>query len=100
MYDGNDHTFIRGNTKYSVSSQVPGLLVNDDGTVDVYFGAEVVEGLEPNFIRTGDCETFELMFRFYGVGPEVTTKQWQLEDAELVDRDQPTPPSQSTIADG
>jgi hypothetical protein len=85
MYDGEDHTFIRGNTKYSVSSQIPGLLVNDDGTVDVYFGPRAVKGLEANFIETGASETFELMFRFYGVGQEVMTKQWQLQDAELMD---------------
>jgi hypothetical protein len=85
MYDGDDHTFIRGNTKYSVASHAAGLLVNDDGSVDVYFGPRAVPGLETNFIETGDSSSFELMFRFYGVGPEVMRKQWQLEDAEAVD---------------
>lgn len=85
MYDGDDHTFIRGNQKYSVSSQTPGLVVNDDGSVDVYFGPRVRPGLEPNTVETGNSTTFELMFRFYGVGPEVMSKQWQLEDVERVD---------------
>ncbi|MFC4606200.1 DUF1214 domain-containing protein [Rhodococcus kronopolitis] len=85
MYDGEDHTFIRGNSKYSVSSQQPGLVVNDDGTVDVYFGPRAVPGLEANFVETGDSESFELMFRFYGVGPAVTNKQWHLDDAVVVD---------------
>ncbi len=88
MYDGEDHTFIRHNTKYSVSSQVPGLKVHDDGSVDVYFGPRAPAGMEPNFVETGQSETFELMFRFYGVGPEVTSKQWQLTDVELIDADQ------------
>ncbi|MBF6323208.1 DUF1214 domain-containing protein [Nocardia cyriacigeorgica] len=85
MYDGEDHTLIRGNTTYSVSSQKPALRVNDDGSVDVYFGPKAIPGLEANFIGTGDSETFELMFRFYGVGHGVMNKQWQLEDPEAVD---------------
>ncbi|MFB7875546.1 DUF1254 domain-containing protein [Nocardia sp. NPDC056064] len=82
MYDADTHGFIRGNTKYSVSSQTPGLVTNDDGTVDVYFGPRALPGHEANFIETGECAGFELMFRFYGVGPEVLTKQWSLRDAE------------------
>jgi hypothetical protein len=82
MYDGEDHTFIRGNTKYSVSSLTPGLAVNDDGTVDVYVGPRATAGHEANWIETGKSTSFELMFRFYGVGPEVLSKQWQLIDLE------------------
>ncbi|MFE4500660.1 DUF1254 domain-containing protein [Rhodococcus sp. NPDC056743] len=82
MYDADTHGFIRGNAKYSVSSQTPGLVTNDDGTVDVYFGPHALPGHESNFIETGDSTGFELMFRFYGVGPEVLAKQWSLRDAE------------------
>lgn len=77
---GEDHTFIRRNEKHSVSSQTSGLVVNDDGSVDVYFGPEATPGREANSLGTGDSTTFELMFRFYGVGPEVMAKQWQLPD--------------------
>ncbi|MGF0247005.1 DUF1254 domain-containing protein [Rhodococcus erythropolis] len=89
MYDAQTHGFIRGNTKYSVSSQTPGLITNDDGTVDIYFGPHVLPGREANFIETGDSQGFELMFRFYGVGPEVMAKQWSLRDAERLE-DTPT----------
>jgi hypothetical protein len=53
--------------------------------VDVYFGPKARPGLEANFVETGNSTTFALMFRFYGVGPEVINKQWQLEDVDLVD---------------
>ncbi len=76
---------LRGNTKYSVSSHTPGLVTNDDGTVDVYFGPRAIPGTEANFIETGDSTGFELMFRFYGVGPEVMAKKWVLTDAFRVD---------------
>lgn len=81
MYDADTHAFIRGNTKYSVSSQTPGLVRNDDGTVDVYFAPHAQPGQEANTIEAGDSSSFELMFRFYGVGQEVMTKQWSLTDA-------------------
>jgi len=93
MYDADDHTFIRGNTKYSVSSQTPGLAVNDDGSVDVYFGPRAAPGHEANTIETGESTSFELMFRFYGVGPELLTKQWHLDDAIRID---PSPPVTGT----
>ncbi|MBT1671717.1 DUF1214 domain-containing protein [Curtobacterium flaccumfaciens] len=85
MYGGDDHTFIRGNTKYSVSSHTPGLTVNDDGTVDVFFGPHAAPGLEANSIDTGDSTSFELMFRFYGVGAEVMGKHWKLTDVRRID---------------
>lgn len=92
MYDGADHTFIRGNEKYSVSSQTPGLAVNDDGTVDVYFGPHPVPGREANSIVTGESSSFELMFRFYGVGAEVMGKHWKLTDVErLTENPEETP---------
>ncbi|WP_373938862.1 DUF1214 domain-containing protein [Rhodococcus qingshengii] len=87
MYDGDDHTFIRHATKFSVSSQTPGVKVNDDGSIDVYFGPKEIPGLESNSIATGDSDTFELMFRFYGVGPEVMSKEWELDDVDLIDDD-------------
>lgn len=87
MYDAQTHAFIRHNDKYSVSSQTPGLIVNDDGTVDVFFGPRAVPGREANWIETGASRRFELMFRFYGVGDEVMAKRWQLSDAVLVPAD-------------
>jgi hypothetical protein len=44
-------------------------LSDRDGNLDVYFGPRAVKGLEANFIETGASQTFELMFRFYGVAP-------------------------------
>ncbi|MCS5721763.1 DUF1254 domain-containing protein [Herbiconiux sp. CPCC 203407] len=84
MYDGDDHTFIRGNTKYSVASIAPGLTFNDDGSIDVYFGPTPPAGLEANWIDTGDSTTFELMFRFYGVSAGLLEKTFQLEDVVRV----------------
>lgn len=84
MYDAATHAFIRGNDKYSVSAQTPGLVTNGDGTVDIYFAPHAEEGQEANTIETGESERFELMFRFYGVGQEVMTKRWALTDAVRV----------------
>lgn len=88
MYDGMTHAFVRGNEKYTVSSQTKGLIVNDDGSVDVYFGPKAIAGKEANFIETGDCETFEILFRFYGTQPAIFDQSWQLNDIELIESEQ------------
>ena len=59
--------------------------MNDDGTVDVYFGPHATAGQEANWVETGDSKSFELMFRFYGVQPAVLEKTWQLTDLTRTD---------------
>ncbi|MFS0793506.1 DUF1214 domain-containing protein [Microbacterium sp. 1P10AE] len=86
MYDAGTHAFIRGNDKYSVSSQTPGLITNDEGTVDIHFAPHAAAGEEANTIETGDSTVFELMFRFYGVGQDVMAKRWALSDVVRVAR--------------
>ena len=84
VYDGDTHGLIRDNDTYSVTSQTPGLRVNEDGSVDVHFAPEPVPGWESNTVPTQSSTGFELMFRFYGVRPEVMSKEWSLPNAELV----------------
>ncbi|GAA1958405.1 DUF1254 domain-containing protein [Nocardioides panacihumi] len=84
VYDGHTHGLIRGNDQYSVTPMTEGLRVNDDGSVDVHFAQRRVPGFEANTIPTSGSSRFELMFRFYGVQPEVMSKEWILPNVELV----------------
>jgi hypothetical protein len=59
-------------------------VTNDDGSVDVHFAPEPLPGMESNTVPTKNSEGFELMFRFYGVGPEVMAKEWSLPDVEVL----------------
>ena len=57
--------------------------MNEDGSVDIYFGATAPEGLESNWIPTAG-EDFFLLFRFYGPEPPVFEKSFVLNDLERI----------------
>ncbi len=58
---------------------------NDDGSVDVYFGAEAPEGKEKNWVKTDPSMGFFVVFRFYGPLEGYIDKTWVLSDFELMD---------------
>jgi hypothetical protein len=55
--------------------------VNDDGTVDVYFGPEELNG-GVNYLPTGGAGNFFLLFRFYGPKEPYRDNSWKLNDLE------------------
>ena len=55
--------------------------VNDDGSVDIYFGKTPPAGLESNWIPTAG-EDFFPMIRFYGPEQELFDKSFKLNDIE------------------
>lgn len=70
----NDHGIV-GLSSYDESR----LKVNDDGSIDVYFGASAPAGLESNWIPTAG-EDFFLIFRFYGPEKTYFDKSFKLPD--------------------
>ena len=68
-----------GLSSYDKSS----LKVNDDGTIDIYFGEKAPSGLESNWIPTAG-EDFFLLFRFYGPEKAYFNKSFKLPDVEKV----------------
>ena len=58
---------------------------NDDGSVDVYFGAEAPEGKEKNWVKTDPSMGFFVVFRFYGPLEGYIDKTWVLNDLERTD---------------
>jgi hypothetical protein len=56
--------------------------VKPDGTVDHYFGPKAPQGLESNWIPTG--EDYFLIFRLYGPEKALFEKTWTLPDVEMV----------------
>ena len=58
--------------------------VNEDGTIDLYFGETAPAGLESNWIPTAR-EDFFLIFRFYGPEEPVFDKSFVLPDVEMIE---------------
>ena len=84
VYDRETHAFVRDTSRQGRSSQSPGLTVNPDGSVDLYFGPTAPPGKEANWTPTKAGREFELLARFYGPTPELFKKTWQLNDVEKV----------------
>lgn len=84
LYDRDTHALIREVPHAGRSSQSPGLQVNADGSVDLYFGPKAPAGKEANWAPTDPERKFEILFRFYGPLPPLFAKTWVLPDIELV----------------
>ena len=82
VYDRATHAFFRDLTRFSRSSQSPGIRKNADGSVDVYFGPKAPAGKEANWIATSPGGRFEVLFRFYGPEKSLFEKTWKLPDIE------------------
>jgi hypothetical protein len=67
----------------SVSSQNKDLIVNADGSVDVYFGPKAPAGKEPNWVQTVPGETWFTILRLYGPLEAWFKKTWQPGEIEL-----------------
>jgi len=69
-----------GLSSYDLAS----LQVNDNGSVDIYFGEAAPTGQESNWIPTAGDDFFTI-FRFYGPEEAVFDKSWMLPDVEKID---------------
>lgn len=83
-YDARTHALIRDTPSSSRASTSQGLAVNDDGSVDVYFGPTAPDGASSNWVPTKACNAFEVLFRFYGPDKPLFDKTWKLPDIDRV----------------
>ena len=59
-------------------------IVNDDGSIDMYFGPKKPTASNSNWIQTNPDKGWFMYFRFYGPEQEYYDKSWQLNDVELL----------------
>lgn len=83
VYSVKTAGFIANASKVGIgSTDKANLKQNADGTIDIYFGPTAPQGLESNWLPTG--EDFFLIFRLYGSEPALFNKTWTLADVEKV----------------
>jgi hypothetical protein len=68
----------------SVSSQKKNLLVNADGSVDVYFGPKPPTGKGPNWVQTIPGQSWFTILRLYGPLEPWFNRTWQPGEIELM----------------
>ena len=85
LYTNQTRSMPQTNQQFpSVGSQTKGLLVNADGSTDVFFGPKAPAGKESNWVPIDPQRGFELMFRAYAPTKAFFDKTWKLPDVERV----------------
>ena len=85
VYDNQTRSMLQTDQAFpQVSSLDKGLVVNKDGSVDVYFGPKAPAGMERNWIQTIPGKGWNMLFRLYGPLEPWFDKTWKLNEIELV----------------
>jgi len=84
VYSTQTRSMLQTDNRFpSVSSQNKDLLVNADGSVDVYFGPEPPPGKGPNWVQTIPGHTWFTILRLYGPLEPWFNRTWQPGEIEL-----------------
>jgi hypothetical protein len=84
VYTDQTRSMIQTDQRFpSVSSQTQGLLVNADGSVDVYFGPKAAAGKEKNWVQTIPGNGWNTILRLYSPLEPWFNKTWRPGEIEL-----------------
>lgn len=85
VYDPQTRSMLQTDQKFpSAGNQRKGIVVNPDGSVDVYFGPKAPPGKEANWIQTIPGKGWYTMFRLYGPLDPWFDKTWRPGEIEQV----------------
>jgi len=86
VYDNQTRSMLQTDQQFpSISSQREGVVVNADGSVDVWFSPTAPKGHEANWVQTVPGKGWNVLLRLYGPGQAWFDKTWKPGDFELVD---------------
>jgi hypothetical protein len=84
VYDTKTRSMIQNAGNRSALTSRDALKVNDDGSVDLWFGPAAPKGFEVNWVDTRPSKGFFLWFRSYSPTAAFFDKSWSLPDVEQV----------------
>lgn len=85
LYSDQTRSMIQTDQRHpAVSSQEKNLIVNDDGSIDVWFGPKAPEGKEPNWVQTAPGTGWNVVLRLYGALEPFFDKTWRPGEIEEV----------------
>lgn len=86
VYGNQTRSMVQTDQQFpTVGSQTKGLLVNKDGSVDVYFGPKAPVGKEKNWVQTIPGQGWNTILRLYGPLEPWFDKTWRPGEIELVE---------------
>jgi hypothetical protein len=78
LYSDQTRSMIQTDQRFpSVSSQTKGLIVNADGSIDLYFGPNPPEGTSKNWVQTVPGKGWNIILRLYGPLEPWFDKTWR-----------------------
>ena len=84
VYDNQTRSMLQTDQQWpAVSSQTQGLLVNTDGSVDVYFGPKAPAGKETNWVQTVPGKGWNTLLRLYSPLEPWFDKTWRPSEITL-----------------
>jgi hypothetical protein len=84
LYDNQTRSMLQTDQQFpAVGSQTKGLLINDDKSVDVYFGPKAPAGKENNWVQTIPGKGWNTILRLYGPLEPWFDKTWRPGEIEL-----------------
>ena len=84
VYDYQTRSWLQTDQQFpSISSQNKGLIINPDGSVEVFFGPRAPVGKENNWIQTIPGKGWFTVLRLYGPGKAWFDKTWKPGEIEL-----------------
>ena len=84
LYDNQTRSMLQTDQRFPmVSSQSKDVLINADGSVDVYFGPKAPAGKEHNWIQTVSGKGWNTLLRLYGPLEPWFNKTWRPGEIEL-----------------
>lgn len=85
IYDNQTRAMLQTDQRFpAIDSHKEGLVQNEDGSYDVYFGPEPPEGMEHNWIQTVPDKGWNVLLRLYGPLEPWFDKTWRPGEIELV----------------
>jgi hypothetical protein len=85
VYDTQTRSQLQTDQNWpALSSQDEGLVLNEDGSADVYFGPEAPEGKENNWIQTVPGKGWFIWFRLFGPLEPWFDKSWRPGEIEPI----------------
>ena len=84
IYDTQTRSQLQTDQKFpTVGSQTEGLIMNDDGSFDIYFSPEAPAGFENNWLQTIPGKSWFVALRMYGPLEAWINKTWRPSEVEI-----------------
>ena len=86
LYDNQTRSMLQTDAQFpAIGSNNEGVVQNEDGSFDIYFGPEAPEGKESNWVQTVPGKGWNIILRLYGPLEPWFEQTWRPGEIELIE---------------